>query len=149
MKPISNLRSPLVLRTDFSDNAVWEQICRILDKPFYDTDKMKINYVNDPEYAGVSIAQLFSIIPDPKSAELFYVFIVDGTTISDPTHPLLVVDMVGDPGYTKPGLYARVIADDIRDTMQQFEIANMDIEDLLPFDFDDEAYREDGYYDEE
>lgn len=142
MKPISNVRSPLVLRTDFSDNAVWDQICRILDKPFYDSDKMKMNYVNDPQYAGITIAQLFSIIPDPEGSELFEIFIVDATTISDPTHPLLIVDLVGDPGYTKPGRYVRIKTEETRDAASQFEIGNQDIDDYLPDDFDHEAYDE-------
>ncbi len=142
MKPILNLQSPLILRTDFSDDTVWRQICQILDQPTLDGYDEPMNYVNDPQYERLMVSKLFSIIPEPEDTELFEVFIVDTMTISDPTHPLLLVDVAGDPGYVKPGRSVRIPYDEVRDAAMQFSIGNLDISDYLPDDFDHDAYDE-------
>jgi len=142
MKPLSHAQSPLILRTDFSNDAVWKQICRILDQPTLEGYDDPMTYVNDREYEGISIAQVFSIIPAAERSELVYIFIVDATTIAKPKHPLLLLDMIGDPGYVKPGRYTRIDLEWVRDVAMQFSIGNMDIDDFLPDDFDHEAYEE-------
>lgn len=136
MKPISNTRSPLVLRTDFSDDAVWDRIRLIIYEQIGDFGS-PVNLVNDPQYGGISIPQVLSLIP--AGSEPPYIYIVDGTTISNPAHPVLVLDPIGRPGLTKPGRSFRVILNRMNEIEANLSIDNMDVEDFIGSDIDYEA----------
>ncbi|GAB2872983.1 hypothetical protein GCM10027074_45830 [Streptomyces deserti] len=88
----------LVLRTDFGDDAAWHALCDALDAA--DTHPCA-TYVSDPRFAGVSVQTL---LDEENAAEederVCEVFLADATTLGDPEHRLLAVDLFYAPGRT-------------------------------------------------
>jgi hypothetical protein len=92
MKPIPQTENPLVLRTDFSNQAAWERICAIIQKPVgIFRFRANVEFVNDIEYAGITKEHLPVLIPKDYSHS--FIIVVDQIAISLPDHPLLIVDL--------------------------------------------------------
>ncbi|SEK51659.1 DUF6924 domain-containing protein [Streptacidiphilus jiangxiensis] len=109
----------LVLRTDFSDDSAWAALQAAID----DGDESRhATYVSDPAFAGATVQSL--VDADGSAVEkdkLYYLFVADETTMTDPEHPLLAVDLADEPGRAfrvPPGWYA--------DVSTNLTIANMD-----------------------
>ncbi|MEP7289777.1 MAG: hypothetical protein ABI947_28845 [Chloroflexota bacterium] len=122
MKNISNMPNSLVLRTDYSDESAWQAICASIEQPAKEF-KAHINFVSNPEYAGITTEQVISLIPQGWNHT--FIFIVDRTTMSDPEHPILVMDL-----YTELGRMFRVIPSEIGNIENNLSLANMDFEDF-------------------
>lgn len=90
MKPIPNTENPLVLRVDFTSQAVWEEICRIIQEPV-DDFYAYVEFRSDPEYEEVTPEDIRTLIP--KNYNHYFMIIVDRRAISETDHPLLVVDL--------------------------------------------------------
>ncbi|MFE9690687.1 DUF6924 domain-containing protein [Micromonospora sp. NPDC005806] len=90
-------------------------------------------FVSDPQYAAVGIHALVQADADADDDDkLTYLFLADSTTMADDEHPLLAVDLYGQPGRTfrvPPRWNAEVCAN--------MSIANMDFADFA--DFADES----------
>jgi hypothetical protein len=88
----------LVLRTDFSDDAAWDAVHDAVDAA---AEFPNATYVSDPRFDGVSIQAL---VDEEAAAEgddkAIQVFLADKTTMTDPSHPLLAVDLYDEPGRT-------------------------------------------------
>ena len=125
----------LVLRIDFSDDASWEALCAAIREPvgvkaYVDVGESKahvdvgefkayVDFVSDPEYNGMMVEELLSLVP-PISNHWFF-FIVDQLALSHPEHPILVVDLGTEPGRT-----FRVIPSEMWAVENNLSIANMD-----------------------
>jgi hypothetical protein len=111
--------SSLVLRTDFSDDAAWQELQTTLG----DEDA---TYVSDPRFAGVPVQTLVDAdAAAEEDVKLTYLFLADATTITDEEHPLLAVDLYEEPGRVfrlPPRWYSEVSAN--------LCIANMDFQDF-------------------
>lgn len=108
-----------MLRTDFSDEVAWKQVCVAILEPdpeFGFTANLEL--VSDPEFAGLTLELLASIVG--KSATPSFVFLVDQTALSHAEHPILVVDLVHEPGRT-----FRVIPSEMWAAENNVSIANM------------------------
>lgn len=89
----------LLIRTDFSDDAAWQQVCKSIQTPDPKFGFIaNVECINDKAYAGIPPENVESILP-PNHQRRF-VFMVDAKTIADPTHPVLVVDLEEQPGRT-------------------------------------------------
>ncbi len=65
MKSIPKTEDALVLRTDFSNSAAWEEICAAIRQPVGAEEfQPYVEFVNDPEYDGASVEQILSAIPE-------------------------------------------------------------------------------------
>ncbi len=113
----------LVLRTDFSADAAWDAVRDALDATYAHPNA---TYVSDPRFAGVSVQML---IDEEAAAEdddkVIYVFLTDETTMTDPSHPLLAVDLYDEPGRT-----FRVPARWYSEISANLSIANLDFADF-------------------
>lgn len=89
----------LLIRTDFSDDAAWDQVCKKIQAlhPKFGFIA-NVDCINDQACAGVRPGDIETILP--QNHQRRFVFIVDTETITDPGHPLLVVDLVEQPGKT-------------------------------------------------
>ena len=124
MKQISETENALVLRTDFSNRAVWEMICGIIQKPVgIFRFRANVEFVDDVEYAGLTKDQLLELIPKDYSHS--FIIIVDRTAISLPDHPLLIVDL-----YERSGREFRAVPSQIQGIENNLSIANMDFEEF-------------------
>ena len=92
MKQIPETENPLVLRTDFSNQAAWERICAIIQKPVsIFRFRANVEFVNEVEYAGITKDQLLELIPKDYSHS--FRIVVDRTATPLPDYPLLIVDL--------------------------------------------------------
>ena len=110
--------SSLVLRTDFSDGAAWDQVCTAIRKPVGEF-RAYVECVSDSAFEGFSLEEILALASE--SSYRTFLFIVDRVTIADPEHPVLVVDLIEQPGRT-----FRVVPGEMWAVENNLSIANMD-----------------------
>lgn len=134
MKRIPQTENALILRTDFSNQAIWEAICREFQKPVgIFRFRANVDFLDDAEYVGITKQQLLELIP--QNYNHTFIIIADQTAISHPDHPLLIVDL-----YEGSGNEFRAIPSQIQGIENNLSIANMDFEEFA------EAVDEDGIF---
>ena len=122
MKHLPATNNAIVVRTDFSDDAAWESIKSAITEPV-DEFMAYVDFVDDPEYEDLSVETLASLIaPDGYRA---FVFVVDRVSLSHPERPILVVDLVDEPGQT-----FRVIPKAMWSVENNLSLANLDFVDF-------------------
>jgi hypothetical protein len=155
MKPLPQVHETLLVRTDFSDETAWQEVCagvRAMDPAMrkaldlyasvdesmaaaFATQGMPApHFVEDPEYQAATTEQLVELASGDSSHVLM--FIADETTISRPDHPILVVDLVLEPGRTFRTIPAQVFGID-----SNLSIGNADWEDFAELVDDDGVFR--------
>jgi hypothetical protein len=118
VKNIPKTENSLVLRTDFSDDSAWDSIRTAIEKPVGEF-RAYVDFISDPAYTNLTIADLLTLIP-PDSNHTF-IFVVDQKAISDPEHPILVIDL-----YEERGRSFRVIPSEVWGIENNLSISNMD-----------------------
>src|SRR5690242_20512251 len=97
MKPIPETQDSLVLRTDFSDEAAWQALCKVIETPTPLEGFMAgVVFVSDRDFEGISVETVMARLPE--NWQHSFLFIVDYKAIADPEHPILVVDLYHEPG---------------------------------------------------
>lgn len=124
MKQIPETENALILRTDFSNQAVWETVTGIIQKPVGIFGFLaNVEFLDDLEYAGLTKDQLLELIPKDYSHS--FIIVVDRTAISLPDYPLLIVDL-----YERSGREFRAVPSQIQGIENNLSIANMDFEEF-------------------
>ncbi len=114
----------LVIRTDFSDDAAWEQLCTAIQEPQTEHQfQASVECISDIACAGLAPEMVASELP-PGSQRSF-VFLADSETISQPDYPMLAVDLLDEPGRT-----FRVNPSEIWGVENNLRLANMDFADF-------------------
>jgi len=119
MKPIPETTNALVLRTDFSDDAAWTEVCHRIQEPSPEDFRANVDCVSDRAFEGLEPAEVPELLR-PGSRHTF-LFLVDTRTITDPEHPVVVVDL-----YDEPGRSFRVIPPEMWGVENNLSLANMD-----------------------
>ena len=122
MSGLPKTKKSIVLRTDFTDDAVWSDVCSAISTPA-GKFRVSVEFVSDPQFDRLTVDRLLDLVP-PSSKKTF-IFLVDEQTISDPEHPILTVDLFQDKGRT-----FRVIPAQLAAVENNLAIANMDWEDF-------------------
>ena len=117
-KKLPKTDDSLLLRTDFSDDAVWDALCEVIQAPNADGYRPYVHCISDSTYYGLTIEQLATWAPN--GGEHTFAFVVDCVTIKDPERPVLVVDLYDDPGRT-----FRVVPREMWGVENNLSIANM------------------------
>jgi hypothetical protein len=133
MRQLPHSKDPLVLRTNFSDQATWERICAAIKKPvggFY----AYVEFVDDIAYKDITKEQLMQLVP--TNDEHGFIFLVDRITVSHPEHPILVVDL-----YEEPGREFRAIPSQVQGIQNNLSIANMDFFEVADAVDEDDIFR--------
>jgi uncharacterized protein YbcV (DUF1398 family) len=134
MIQIPDTENPVVIRTDFSNQAAWEKICGTIRKPVgIFRFRANVEFLDDPEYAGLTKDQFLECVP--KNYNRTFIIIVDQFAISDPDHPLLIIDL-----YDGSGRDFRAIPSKIQGIENNLSIGNMDFEEFA------DAVDEDGVF---
>lgn len=125
MKEIPPTEYALVLRTDFSDQAAWDEVCAAIREPVSEFHFLaSVDFLDHIQYAGLTKDQVLELIPqDYKHA---FIIVVDTLAISNPEHPLLIVDL-----YERSGHEFRAIPSQIQAIENNLSIANMDFEEFV------------------
>ena len=134
MKQFPQTEIPLVLRTDFSDDAIWQRICAEILKPVgIFRFRANVEFLDDTQYAGITKEQLVRLVP--KTYNHSFMVVVDQIAISHPDSPLLIVDL-----FENSGREFRAIPSQIQGIENNLSIANMDFEEFA------EAVDRDGIF---
>jgi hypothetical protein len=135
MKTIPHTENTLVLRTDFSDQAAWVDICGELRKPVGTLHFLAyLDYLNDMEYAGLTKKQLLEVIPHDYHHG--FIIVADQKAMTHPEHPLLIIDL----SKTSAGEF-RAIPSQIQGIQNNLSIANMDFEEFMQAADQDGVFR--------
>ena len=135
MKQLSQTDNPLVLRTDFTDQAAWNAIYREIQKSvgifrFY----AHVEFIDDVQYTGITKEHVIELIPGHYNHS--FIVLVDRTANSQSHHPLLIVDL-----YEKSGREFRALPSRIQSIENNLSIANMDFEEFAEAVVEDEVFR--------
>jgi uncharacterized protein YbcV (DUF1398 family) len=134
MKQIPQTEHALVLRTEFSNQAAWEEICSAIRKPVGIFRFLaNVDFVDVVEYADITKDQLLNLIP--RNYNHSFIIVADRTAISLPDHPLLIVDL-----YERSGHEFRAVPSQVQSIENNLSTANMDFEEFA------EAVDEDGIF---
>ena len=122
----------LVLRTDFTDEFAWQVLCETLKQPagLFETN---IDMVSDPAFENFDLVQLTALAE--SGSFLTFLFVVDHMTLSHPENPLVVLDLLEEPGRS-----FRVVPAELPAVENNLSLANMDF-----YEFAD-AVDEDGIF---
>ncbi len=134
MKLIPETEYALILRTDFSDQAAWDEICAEIRKPVSFLGFLAyVEFLDDVEYANITKDQLLELFPQNHNHS--FIIVADRTSISRPEHPLLVIDL-----FDESAREFRAIPMQVQSIENNLSIGNMDFEELA------EAVDEDGVF---
>jgi hypothetical protein len=122
MKTIPETSHAAVLRTDFSDDDAWDEVCEEIRAPSGEF-AASVDCVSDRAFEGVTASEVAELVrPDSRHT---FLFLVDHDTLADPEHPVLVVDLYSDPGRS-----FRVIPSELWGVENNLSLANMDFEEF-------------------
>ena len=119
MNPLPLSRVALVIRTDFSDQQMWETIGTAITQPTDDDFRANVEFVDDAAYRGLTAAQLLDLLPDGDMRAFFMV--VDDITVRESGNPILVVGLRRDRGRQ-----FRAIPAAVQSIENNLSISNMD-----------------------
>ena len=131
MKNIAETEKSTVLRTDFSDDSIWQLVCSAIEEPVGEF-RAYVTFVSDPAFNGITVKE----VTERVKKDLVFIFIVDNVTISHEEHPILVVDLFYESGRT-----FRVIPSEMWNVENNLSLANMDFEDFTEDVDDDGVFR--------
>lgn len=124
MKTIPVTQNVVVLRTDFSDQAAWVDICAEIRKPIGTLHFLAyVDYLNDAEFAGITKKQLLQLLPSDYNHS--FIIVADRKAMTDPEHPLLIIDLS-----KKSAPEFRAVPSQIQSIQNNLSIANMDFKEF-------------------
>jgi hypothetical protein len=125
-----------VVRTDFSDQVAWEALCETIRAPFGDDSvTADVAFVDDPAFQDLTSEQILALATDEDAEVDVYLFVVDKVTFSSPEWPVLVIDLVDEPGSS-----FRVVASSLYMVENNLSLGNSDFCDFA------EGVDEDGVF---
>ena len=123
MRKINNIENALVLRTDFSNDVHWKQICQEIEEPDPEEGfKAYVTFLSDKQYKNTPTDKVIELI-DPS--EHRFIFVVDRKTISNPEHPILCIDFSENHGNS-----FRLIPSEVWRVENNLSVSNMDFDDF-------------------
>lgn len=135
MRAIPDTENALVLRSDFGDDAAWNEICAAIRKPVGTLRfQAYVDYLDDPIYEGIDVDRLLALIPAGYNHS--FIIVADSLSMSHPEHPLLVVDL-----YEGSGQSFRAIPGQIQSIENNLSIANVDFDEFASAVDGDGIYR--------
>jgi hypothetical protein len=131
MKRIPKTKGSLVLRTHFSNEAVWKALCEAIVAPVGEFQAY-VEFVSDAEYEAAPIEALVKLASPNRS----FMFVVDRLAIESPDHAVLIVDLTGEPGRS-----FRVVPQEMWSVENNLSLANMGFEEFADAVDDDGVFR--------
>ncbi|NEA61622.1 hypothetical protein [Streptomyces sp. SID12488] len=110
---------PMVVRTDFSSDAAWENLRLALSSPSEDDFLPNVELVSDRRFAGMTSAEAVTLLPADHQHPILV--LADATALASEEFPLLVVDLREEHGRC-----LRVVASELWGIENNLSISNMD-----------------------
>jgi len=124
----------LVIRTDYSSQGAWKELCRRIEATNNDGFRAYVAYYDDPVLANRGVVELVELAKSGPFRTFF--FVVDTEAITHPEHPVLVVDVSDEPGRT-----FRVVPAAMWSVENNLSLSNMDFSDFADSVNDDGIFR--------
>jgi hypothetical protein len=121
-KELPDSWNSLVVRTDFSDDAAWYLICTQIEAPVGEF-RARVTFLSDPDLERLTPDELTVLAR--RGPYRTFLFVVDGESLRNPEHPILVLDLADEPGRT-----FRVIPSAMWSVENNLSICNMDFPDF-------------------
>jgi hypothetical protein len=158
MKPLPETEHTLLIRTDFTDDGVWEMVCSVAREMDPDVrqalefskernraegrptgrpiDELKtpLHLIDEREYENATCDQIVELVP--LESDHSFLFIVDKTSINHSAHPLLVVDLCFERGRN-----FRAVPSEVYGIQSNLSLANMDWDEFADNVDDDGIFR--------
>jgi hypothetical protein len=135
MKQIPETDDALVLRTDFSNQAIWDAICKAIREPVgIFRFRANVEFLSDPELTGLTKNQLLASLP--RNYPHTFIIVVDEIAITHPEHAVLIVDL-----YERSGHEFRAIPSQVQGIENNLSIANMDFDEFADSVDEDGIFR--------
>jgi hypothetical protein len=112
--------TPLV-RTDFADDAAWNQLVKAISTPSEDGFLANVRPINQKDFESLEAAQLINLAANTDHAVLF---VADHLTMSHPEHPVLCIEAFA------PNRTFRVIPSEMWSAENNLSLANLDFQDF-------------------
>ena len=122
-----------MIRTDFSDDTTWEEICDEIREP-QEHFSANLEFVNDAQYKNATRKQLLDLVPDDYAHS--FLIVADRGSMTQPEHALVVIDLFGERGRE-----FRAVPSQIQSIENNLSIANMGFEDFADAVDDDGIFR--------
>ena len=122
----------LLIRTDFTNDAAWARLNAALAAPAEYHAFLEL--VEDRRYEALTIGSLLELAAGDSAHP--FVFLADQITLSSAEQPVLVVDLLH-----QPGRYFRVIPSELWAVQNNLIIANADWEDFSELADPDGVFR--------
>ena len=124
MKTLPATPDAPLIRTDFSNDDLWHQVCARVQEPVGDMKFFaNVTPVDDKAFEGLTAEQVLDLLPKDNDHALVILF--DHTSVISAAHHLAVVDLSDEPGRV-----LRVAPADIQSIENNLSIANMDFEEF-------------------
>lgn len=88
----------ILLRSDYSDQAAWTELRRLVEAPYEDDFRAYVTFVDDPMLAGLTLDDLIAVAE--SGGYRSYFFVADREAIHNSEHPVLAVDLNESRGRT-------------------------------------------------
>lgn len=108
----------LVVRTDFSDDEAWDRICHEVETPV-GKFRARVSFVDDRAFEGLTPDEVLTLAQN--SGYRTFLFVVDGESLRNPEHTILVLDLMDEAGRT-----FRVIPSEMWAVENNLSLCNMD-----------------------
>ncbi|MFH9297137.1 DUF6924 domain-containing protein [Streptomyces sp. NPDC017520] len=129
--------TPLVIRTDYTDDSAWSEVIAELGRVVGGREwEPPVHMVDDRRWDGVTGDE--ALVAAARDEELGVVFLADGVTMRSPLRPLLALDLGADddqdldPVYyqelidSPPPREVRVVPDAVHMVHGNLQLANVD-----------------------
>lgn len=122
MKRLPYSNSAFVIRTDFSDEKIWNLVKDAVRAPVGEFGA-NVEFLDDPAYAGFTTTQLLELFAGNRDHT--FVIVADAETMTHAEHPLRVVDL-----WHERGREFRAVPRQIQSIENNLSIANMDFDEF-------------------
>ncbi|MGW0641262.1 DUF6924 domain-containing protein [Streptomyces badius] len=135
--------APLVIRTDYTDDAAWQEVVALLARAVEGEQgwEAAVHLVDDRRWDGVTGDE--ALAAAAWDGELSVVFLADGVTMRSPLRPLLALDLGADDDEDLDPVYyqeiidspqpreVRVVPDAVHMVHGNLQLANVDFPEFI------------------
>ena len=129
MTQLPKSEHPLLVRTDFSDDAAWKALREAAEKP---SSKLlglikfraHVEILDDRAFDGLDVKELLALLPQKHNQAVL--FAVDSKSITHKDRPILVVELQKTPART-----FRVIPSELWNVENNLSLCNMGFEEFV------------------
>ena len=126
LKPLPNSENSLLIRTEFSNDSAWSKLRSASEALSEDGFQANLTVIDNVDYEGLSVAQLIGLKPSGEQrGEHSFAFLADATSHANPEHPILVVELLENPGQV-----FRMIPTELWSVENNLALGNIDFKDF-------------------